>query len=134
MVWRQLICFDDCQCHQFWLRFDDEVPNFQPTLLQKLAWLDTNGPAGACITLEDHFSQLCRGYSMVRRQLIWFDDCQCHQFWLRFDDEVPNFQPTSALKLGHGLSMSPMGQQEPASLFNITHQIHMEDIEWSGGN
>jgi hypothetical protein len=31
----------------------------------------------------------------------------------------------------HGLA--PMGQQEPASLFNITNQTHMKDIQWSGG-
>jgi hypothetical protein len=32
----------------------------------------------------------------------------------------------------HGLA--PMGHQEPTALFSITHQIHMEDIQGSGGS
>ncbi len=45
---------------------------------------------------------------------------KCHNF--------SQLQP----KNWHGLA--PMGQQEPASLFNNTNQTHMEDIQWSGCN
>jgi hypothetical protein len=68
---------------------------------------------------------------MVWRQLIWFHDCQWHQFWLRFADKVPNFQP-AAVQNCHGLA--PIGHQEPVSHCNTTYQIHIDDIQWSGGN
>jgi hypothetical protein len=38
----------------------------------------------------------------------------------------------AASKNWHGLT--PMGLQEPAPLFNITHQTHVEDIKLSGGS
>jgi hypothetical protein len=40
---------------------------------------------------------------------------------------VPNFQPTSALLLAWLGTI--IGQQEPASLFNITNQTHTTDID-----
>jgi hypothetical protein len=50
-----------CQCHQLWLiRFADEVPRSffqpQPTSVQKLGRLGTNGPSGASIALFFHLS------------------------------------------------------------------------------
>jgi hypothetical protein len=106
MVWRQLIWFHDCQCHQVWLRFaNGKVPNFHPTAVKTLAWGGTNGPSGARITLQHHSSYPFGGYEMVWRQLIWFHDCQCHQVWLRFAGKVPNFHfhPTAVKTRMHGV-------------------------------
>jgi hypothetical protein len=61
--------------------------SFQPTAVQILMALpDTNEPAGASTTLQHHLSDPYRGYSMFWRQLIWFCDYLCHEFWFRFDD------------------------------------------------
>jgi hypothetical protein len=99
MIWRQLIWFDDCQWDQFLLRLAGTVmPNFPPTAVKKWAWPDTNGLAGASATLQHHLSHPYEGYSMVWRQLIWFDDCQWDQFLLSFADTVPFFQPTAVQK------------------------------------
>jgi hypothetical protein len=70
---------------------------------------------------------------MVWRQLRWFHDCQCHEFWLRFavDEKFQTFSQLRS-KTWHGLA--PMGQQEPASHCNTTYETVMEDMQWSGGN
>jgi hypothetical protein len=46
--------------------------------------------------------------------------------------ECQTFSQLMMSKNWHGLA--PMGHQEPASLFSITHQTHTIDIQGSGGS
>jgi hypothetical protein len=62
------------------------IANFQPTAVKKWALPNTNGLTGARATLPHHLSHPFEGYSMIWRQLIWFDDCQWDQFFISFAD------------------------------------------------
>jgi hypothetical protein len=79
----------------------------------------------------NHLADPYGGYSMVWRQLIWFCDCLCHEFWFRFDDKCQVF---SQLLFKYWHRLTQMNQQDPELRFNINYQTHMEDIQWSGGN
>jgi hypothetical protein len=77
LVWRQLIWFHDCK----WDHFLNQICWFLPIFrhrncFKKLPWPDTTRPAGASITVKNHLLNLCGGYPMVWRQLIWFHDCK----------------------------------------------------------
>ena len=69
--------------------------------------------------------------SLKATDMVWWLH-KWHQLLFRFDYELPNFHLISQCKNWHGLA--PTNQQKPVSLFNITNQTHMEDIQWSGGN
>ena len=65
---------------------------------QKLGWPGTHGPPGASTTLQHHSSDPYGGYSRVWRQLIWFHDHKCHDFWSSFAAECQTFSHTAPHK------------------------------------
>jgi hypothetical protein len=114
MVWRQLIWFHDCQWHQFWFRFADKVPNFQPNVDKKLEWLGTNGSAGASSMMQHDLSDPDEGYPMVWRQLIWFHDCYNGiSFGSDLLTKCQTFSNDLLPKNWNGLA--PMSQQDQAA-------------------
>jgi hypothetical protein len=50
--------------------------------------------------MQHHLSDPSDGYSMVWRQLIWFHNCQWHQFLFRFAIKVPDFWQRCHPKIG----------------------------------
>jgi hypothetical protein len=95
-VWRQLIWVHDChQCNQCWFRFANKESNFQPTAVENMTRCGTNRILEARNTLQHQSIDPLKEFEMVRRQLIWVHDCQCHQCWFRFANKAANFQPTA---------------------------------------
>jgi hypothetical protein len=82
-------------------------------------------------TLHHHSSEPNIIYARVWRQLIWFHAHKCHDFWSRFAPKCKTFSQQTS---NNWLDMATMGHPEPAPLCIITHQTHMDDIQWSGGS
>jgi hypothetical protein len=101
------------------------------TSVQNTAWIDTDGPPGACNTLKHHSLDPYGGHEIVQQQLIRCHGLNCHQVWLRVGSTLPNFSPHQS-KTWHGLTQ--MGHQELVAHQSITHWIHMEDMKWFSSN
>ena len=76
------------------------LPNFQPAAFKKSAWPGTHWPPGASTTLQHHSSDPYGGYSRVWRQLAWFHDHKCHDFWSRFANECQTISASHHPKVG----------------------------------